>query len=166
MLFRSRIATDRGEYTAFRVVLAAGAGAVELLPADVTHLLTVSRQVQYWFETQGHDDLPVWIWELQGRGHGIYGFPSRGGAAKIATESFAGEIPPDEVYRSLIAPHLEGLSGHCVKAMPCLYTATPDFHFLIDRHPAMDRVIVASPCSGHGFKHSAAIGEEIGRAHV
>jgi sarcosine oxidase len=45
--------------------------------------------------------------------------------------------------------------------VPCLYSATPDFHFLIDRHPAMDRVIVASPCSGHGFKHSAAIGESL-----
>jgi sarcosine oxidase len=48
-----------------------------------------------------------------------------------------------------------------VKTVPCLYTATADFRFLIDRHPAMDRVIVASPCSGHGFKHSAAIGEAL-----
>jgi len=46
-----------------------------------------------------------------------------------------------------------------VKTVPCLYTCTPDFHFIIDRHPTMDRVLVASPCSGHGFKHSAAIGE-------
>jgi sarcosine oxidase len=43
----------------------------------------------------------------------------------------------------------------------CLYTATPDFRFVIDRHPEMANVIVASPCSGHGFKHSAAIGEAL-----
>jgi len=154
-----KVVTDRGEYTASRAVIAAGAGAVELLPPEVARLLSVSRQVQYWFETTGHDELPVWIWELQDRDHGIYGFPSRGGVAKIATESFTGEIAPDEIYRSLIAPHLEGVSAHCVRTMPCLYTITPDFHFIIDRHPAMDRVILASPCSGHGFKHSAAIGE-------
>ena len=48
-----------------------------------------------------------------------------------------------------------------MKTVPCLYTATADFAFVIDRHPRMDRVIVASPCSGHGFKHSAAIGEAL-----
>jgi sarcosine oxidase len=48
-----------------------------------------------------------------------------------------------------------------VKSAACLYTATPDFHFVIDRHPGMRHVMVASPCSGHGFKHSAAIGEAL-----
>ena len=43
----------------------------------------------------------------------------------------------------------------------CLFTNTPDEHFVIDRHPETDLVIVASPCSGHGFKHSAAIGEAL-----
>ncbi len=153
------IETDRGEYTASHAVICAGAGAVELLPPEITRLLSVTRQVQYWFEAKDHEEMPVWIWELQDRAHGIYGFPSHGGIAKIATESFSGEISPDEMYSSLVAPHVDGIGAHCVKTVPCLYTATPDFHFLIDRHPAMDRVIVASPCSGHGFKHSAAIGE-------
>ena len=48
-----------------------------------------------------------------------------------------------------------------MKSVACLYTATPDFHFVIDRHPQMERVIVSSACSGHGFKHSAAIGEAL-----
>ncbi len=48
-----------------------------------------------------------------------------------------------------------------MRAETCLYTVTPDSRFLIDRHPDSDRVIVASPCSGHGFKHSAAIGESL-----
>jgi sarcosine oxidase len=43
----------------------------------------------------------------------------------------------------------------------CLYTVTPDFAFVIDVHPDSPRVIVASPCSGHGFKHSAAVGEAL-----
>ena len=152
-------ATGRGEYVAKRAVIAAGAGAVELLPPEISRHLTVTRQVQYWFEARGHEELPVWIWELQDRKHGIYGFPSRGGVAKIATEVFAGEITPREMLESLVAPHVHGISAASVKTVPCLYTQTPDFHFIIDRHPSMDRVLVASPCSGHGFKHSAAIGE-------
>ena len=61
----------------------------------------------------------------------------------------------------MAAPYLPGLGPRCVRSATCLYTATPDFHFLIDRHPRMPRVIVASPCSGHGFKHSAAVGEAL-----
>ena len=64
-------------------------------------------------------------------------------------------------YEHLVAPYFPGLGPRCVKAVACLYTATPDFHFAIDRHPERDDVIVASPCSGHGFKHSAAIGEAL-----
>jgi ABC-type glutathione transport system ATPase component len=65
----------------------------------------------------------------------------------------------DEMYASLVAPFLRGVKAGCVKAVPCLYTATAGFRFLIDRHPRMDRVMVVSACSGHGFKHSADIGE-------
>jgi sarcosine oxidase len=155
------VTTDKAEHRASRAVICAGAGAVDLLPGEVSRRLTVTRQVQYWFEAKGHEKHPVWIWELQDRRYGIYGFPSRGGMTKIATETFDREITPSEMYESLLAPHIEGVGSHCVKTVPCLYTATPDFHFLIDQHPSMDRVILASPCSGHGFKHSAAIGESL-----
>ena len=155
------VTTARGEYVAKQAVLAAGAGAVDLLPPEVARLLTVTRHVQYWFAAEGLEELPVWIWELQGRKHGIYGFPSRGGVAKIATEVFAGEVTPDYVFESLVAPHVAGITAPALRTVPCLYTQTPDFHFIIDRHPAMDRVLIASPCSGHGFKHSAAIGEAL-----
>jgi sarcosine oxidase len=154
------VRTGLGTYRARQVVVTAGAGLPGLMPAFARHL-TVSRQVQYWFEAEGLEDLPVWIWELQDRSHAIYGFPARGGVAKIATESFGREIPPREMYESLVAPNLRGVGARCVKTVPCLYTATPDFNFLIGRHPAMDRVIVASACSGHGFKHSAAVGEAL-----
>jgi len=155
------IETDRGEHVAQQAVLAAGAGAVDLLPPEVTRLLTVTRQTQYWFEAKGHEELPVWIWELQERKHGLYGFPSRGGLVKVATEVFAGEITPQYMFESLVMPHIAGITSTSVKTVQCLYTQTPDFHFIIDRHPTMDRVLVASPCSGHGFKHSAAIGESL-----
>ena len=70
----------------------------------------------------------------------------------------------DEVrsmYEECVAPYLSGVSGRCLRAAVCLYTVTPDFGFVLDRHPALDRVILASPCSGHGFKHSPALGEAL-----
>jgi sarcosine oxidase len=160
------VVTDRDEYTASRAIVCAGAGAGNLLPPEIAGLLTVTRQMLHWFEADGLEDLPVWIWELQERDHAIYGFPARGGRIKVATETFSREIPASELHASLIAPHVRGVGGRCLASVPCLYTTTPDFHFLIDRHPAMDRVIVASPCSGHGFKHSAAIGEALAQLIV
>jgi len=156
------VETDRGSYRASGAIVCAGAGLPGLVP-ELAPKLTISRQVQFWFEAEGHDDMPVWIWELQDRSHAIYGFPSRDGIVKIATESFTREIGAEEMYTSLVAPFVRGVRPGCVKTIPCLYTATAGFTFLIDRHPAMDRVIVASPCSGHGFKHSAAIGEALAR---
>jgi sarcosine oxidase len=65
------------------------------------------------------------------------------------------------MHRDLVAPYLPGIGARCVKAVACLYTATPDFHFAIGRHPRMLHVIIASACSGHGFKHSAGVGEAL-----
>ena len=154
------VLTERGAYRASQVVLTAGAGLPALMPS-LAPVLKVSRQLQYWFEADGLEDLPVWIWELQDRGNAIYGFPAHGGVVKVATESFTREIQPPEMFESLVAPNLRGVRPACVKTVPCLYTATPDFNFIVGRHPKMDRVIVASACSGHGFKHSAALGEAL-----
>jgi sarcosine oxidase len=65
------------------------------------------------------------------------------------------------MYGDYVAPYIEGAASTCRRTATCLYTVTPDFGFVIDRHPASARVIIASPCSGHGFKHSAAIGEAL-----
>ena len=63
------------------------------------------------------------------------------------------------MYRDFVQPNFPALSDRSIKTATCLYTVTPDAGFVIDYHPENERVIVASPCSGHGFKHSAAIGE-------
>jgi sarcosine oxidase len=122
------------------------------------------------------DRFPVFIWELRAARQGIYGFPAIDGATggvKVATESFenttvpcddAREISAREIaamYDDLIAPYFPGIGPVCVRATACFYTVTPDFGFVIDRHPQSDRVMIASPCSGHGFKHSPAIGEAL-----
>ena len=165
-----------------QVIVAAGAWVKRFLPEDASRLFTVTRQVLYWFEVRGAverfmpPNFPVWIWELQDRRNVIYGFPSIDGRTlKLATEQYAQAVEPsdpadrvavsaDEVrtmYETLVAPYFPALGPRCEKAVSCLYTATPDFHFVIDRHPRRADVIVASACSGHGFKHSAAVGEAL-----
>lgn len=164
-----------------QVIVAAGAWVRKFLPPDAASLFTVTRQVQYWFQVRGAverfmpPNFPVWIWELQDRRNVIYGFPAIDGSLKIATEQYTATTQPEPVeprmavsddekramYETLVAPYFPDLGPACVKAAACLYTATPDFHFVIDRHPRMGHVIVASACSGHGFKHSAAVGEAL-----
>jgi sarcosine oxidase len=177
-----RVTTDQSAYEAREVVVAAGPWIGQFLDPALASRFTVTRQAMYWFEVRAPIEeftaprFPVWIWELQDREHVIYGFPALDGASggvKIATEQYAKTTSAAEAMRdvqpgeidwmrdNLVAPYLRGVGPACVKAAACLYTATPDFHFAIGRHPRMPHVIVASPCSGHGFKHSAAIGEAL-----
>jgi len=176
------VTTSQGQYSADRLVVAAGPWLPDLVDASVAAHLTIYRQVLCWFDIDGPvtpflpENFPVFIWELQGKRQGLYGFPAVDGARgglKVATEQYDATTTPDAVDRQVSAeetraifaeyvePCLSGLSSKCVKAATCLYTVTPDFGFVIDTLPGADRVIVASPCSGHGFKHSAAIGEAL-----
>jgi sarcosine oxidase len=176
------VATDRGEHRASQVILAAGARVHPFLAPSLARLFGVTRQVLYWFEVRGPIDrydaprFPVFIWELQDRRHGIYGFPAIDGPAgglKVATEQFDITTDADDMVRAvspeemramhaqLVAPNLPEVGEHCVKTVACLYTATPDFQFVVDKLPGYERVLLVSPCSGHGFKHSAALGEAL-----
>ncbi len=170
------LTTDKGRYAAQQVIVAAGAWLPQLLP-ECASPFKIYRQGQYWFAVDeparfAADRFPVFIWELRNSPRGIYGFPAidNAGAIKIASEEFAETTTADTVNREisqteidavygLIAPHLSGVTPHSVRATACLYTVTPNFGFVIDRHPECERILIASPCSGHGFKHSPAIGE-------
>jgi sarcosine oxidase len=174
------VLTDRGAYRARELVLCAGPWIRALVEPRIAALFSVTRQVQYWFATEGPPRdfeppaFPVWIWELQDRRNVIYGFPAVEGPAagvKIATEQYAQTTSPErmarevseaearEMHASLVAPYLPRVTSTCLRAAPCLYTATPDFHFVIDRLPGSAHVALVSACSGHGFKHAAAVGE-------
>jgi sarcosine oxidase len=176
------VTTDLGNYVADRLIVAAGPWVSELAGSATARHVTVFRQVLCWFEISGPiapflpQNFPVFIWELQGKRQGIYGFPALDGVhggLKVATEQYDAATTPDTVdprvteaeiramFDQYVDPYLSGLTSRCVKAATCLYTVTPDFGFIIDTLPGADRVIVASPCSGHGFKHSAAIGEAL-----
>lgn len=172
------VTTAAGKYRAQQLVLAAGAWLPGLAEASLGRILRVYRQVLTWFAVEGDPSdfvpprFPVFIWELPDTRQGIYGFPVVDDSGlKIASEQYDRTVAPDAVDRSVseaeiagtyndfVAPNFHGVSARSLKTATCLYTVTPDAGFIIDRHPDSERVVIASCCSGHGFKHSAAVGE-------
>jgi sarcosine oxidase len=172
-----RIETDHGTIEAGVAIVAAGAWVSKLLP-ELPVKLRVTRQVQAWFQPQDATPFeagrfPVFLLESR---HGVhYGFPPHGGAGvKIAKHHHADEtVDPDTVNRAIsavdealmraaIADHIPAANGRMLAAKTCLYTVTPDHDFVIDTLPGAANVIVASPCSGHGFKFAPVIGEILG----
>ena len=177
-----RVKTSRSAYFAEKVVIAAGSWIARFLPPSYAQLFRVYRQVMYWFDIRKDDrstfaspGFPIFIWIFAKTGEfGFYGFPTLDGKTiKIATEQFSTTTDPDHaqravstqeeqaMYKDYLHGRLPGISDRCVATASCLYTVTPDSNFVIDVHPDNDRIIIASPCSGHGFKHSAAIGEAL-----
>ena len=175
------VKTDKDTYHAKELIVAAGSWLPDFLKPALAGQFKVTRQVLYWFQAKGAEEhaqfsperFPVYIWQVPAP-QPIYGFPATGGleeGVKIATEqnhsvttpdAVARAVSPDEIremYETYVGPYFPGLSPTCVKHKVCLYTQVDRARFIIDRHPDADRVIVASPCSGHGFKHSAGIGE-------
>jgi sarcosine oxidase len=182
---RVSVVTDRAQYAAERLILCAGAWLPGLFP-EGRDRFAVYRQVQFWFPIrQGYEqlrDMPVFVWDFGGeRGgfvhfDGFYGFPAVDGAAggvKVAAETYETTTEPDGRQHPPTPSETAAMYGHCIEArMPwlgpepvrtvsCLYTSTRGSRFVIDRHPAHEDVLIVSPCSGHGFKHSPAIGEAI-----
>ncbi len=171
------VRTDKGTYASAKLILSAGPWIGELLPRHAD-LFKVFRQVLYWFKTKGPiaefepGRFPIFMWDL-GISEDIYGFPAVDGAEggiKIAHEEYPVATTPEAVERyvsddetrrmfELAVTRIPGLTPECLRAVSCLYTVTPDHRFVIDTLPDDPRVIVASPCSGHGFKHSAAVGQ-------
>jgi sarcosine oxidase len=169
-----RIVTDRGTVEAGAAIVAAGAWTKSLLP-ELAATLRVTREVTGWFDPVdaslfSADRFPVFI--LASR-HGMhYGVPPHGGAGvKVAKHHHRDETVDPDAYerkvladdealiRAVVADHIPAANGRLIAAKTCLYTMTPDGDFLIDRLPGAPHVIVASPCSGHGFKFAPVIGE-------
>jgi len=124
-------------------------------------------------------EIPVYIWDLgEGKGN-FYGFPhqpgGQPGGVKVAmhyvSPTIQTECTPDTIDRKVSDAEVEAMRGVLKDRMPrlagdlittetCMYTNTPDEHFLIDWHPiSQQRVLLASPCSGHGFKFCSVVGE-------
>jgi sarcosine oxidase len=169
-----RVTTARGEVRAGCAIVAAGPWLKTLLP-DLAVPLRVTRQVLAWFAPVRHaprfaaGQFPVFL--LQNPDGVFYGFPADETGVKIAKHHHFDEaVDPDDcdrtvsaadeaVIRTVLKAHVPDADGPLAAARTCLYTMTPDGDFIVDRLPGLPGVIVASPCSGHGFKFAPVIGE-------
>jgi sarcosine oxidase len=180
------VTTDTATLEARELVLCAGAWITKLVPESVG-LFAVYPQILYWFGIRrGYEALrrmPIFIWEMVGErdafthlSGGFYGFPAidgPGGGVKLATERYDATVDPDAAVGIDLAESArilhERYLGRCfpwvtaelVRVTSCLYTCTRGSRFIIDRHPDHTNVRIVAACSGHGFKHSAAIGEAV-----
>ncbi len=167
-----RIRTARQDLTVDRLILTAGPWMTSSLPG-IALPLTLTRQPLCWFAVPpllrgAASRLPVFIWEWE-PGRMWYGFPDLGDGLKAAIHHEGEPLLPDlprrpvgpeetEQLRRILAARLPGL-GPVRETAVCVYTNTASGDFLIDRHPEDPRVLLASPCSGHGFKFAPVIGE-------
>jgi sarcosine oxidase len=157
------VRTSRARYETDRLILAPGSWAPELFKIDWLPL-EVEPQQLHWFDPAGGtapftpDRFPIYIWDL-GNGVQFYGFPAdEAGRVKVAF--FRSRVTGEEAMRSALAPCIPALAGGALKeTVSCKYTLTPDHHFVIGRHVDFENVVIASPCSGHGYKFASVIGE-------
>lgn len=168
------IETENENIRIGRLLISAGAWITTLVP-ELDLPLRVERQVMHWFEPHPEaqtdaNDWPVYAWEFV-QGQFFYGFPLHRGLLKVAFHHGGAKADhPDHIerdvnerdvseLRDVLERFLPDAKGPRNRSCVCLYTNTPDGHFLIDRHPNYPQVWLASPCSGHGFKFASAIGE-------
>ena len=157
------VRTSKGRYECGRLILAPGPWAAELFQIPWLNL-EVEPQQLHWFEPAGgaapfrSDRFPIYIWDV-GNGVQFYGFPADDdGRVKVAF--FRSRVKGEGPIREALGPCLPALAGGAlVETVSCRYTLTPDQHFVIGLHPDHANVVIASPCSGHGYKFASVIGE-------
>jgi sarcosine oxidase len=168
------VRTDRGRYEAGQVVVSGGPWMGDLAPS-LGPLLVPERQVLGWF---GISDVPHYapsafpVFILDADEGRYYGFPEYAVPGfKIGKYNHRREaVHPDHmdrgcdatderVLRDAVARYFPAANGPLQSSAACLFTNTPDEHFIIDRAPGAPEVLLVSPCSGHGFKFASVVGE-------
>ena len=170
-----RIALKGGEHIeACSAIVSAGAWIGDLLP-DVAAGMRLTRQPLMWFQPRepglvGPDRMPVFLFQTP---HDlIYGLPNLcGTGVKAASHLDGGTLTSAEAARAEVSPeeasYLHGTIERYVPAAAgalrntslCIYTRSPDEHFVVGLHPKASQLVIASPCSGHGFKFASVMGE-------
>lgn len=171
------VTTQRGTYHARHLILSSGPWAPEILAA-LNLPIAVYRRIMFWFDPAGGiapflpEHFPIYLWEPKGEGS-FYGFPASDGpkgGVKVALHTGNEKCTPDSIDRNIrkddesamraaIANRIPSLNGTVVDARTCMYTMTPDEHFIIDAHPDYPQISIATGFSGHGFKFSSVVGE-------
>jgi sarcosine oxidase len=172
-----RVTTSKAVYEAERLIIAPGAWSADLL-GPIALPLHVRRHVMAWFEPVRNaelfapDRLPIYIWETHS-GPVFYGFPATGSVkegVKAAIHSGGDICAPDSITREIresdieeireqLAEYIPALNGPLLHAATCMYTMTPDEHFVVAHHPEYAQVVIACGFSGHGFKFASVLGE-------
>jgi sarcosine oxidase len=167
-----RVSTAEGAFHADKLIITAGPWLPQVLPIGLP--LRVERQVQLWFQPREPDlfaptRMPVFIYFLPQRSYyGLPAFDERG--VKVCRHHGGATVTPETVdrtvtradkddVRAFVRAHLAPLDGPSQDGKVCLYTNTPDEHFIIGRLPTCERVVIAGGFSGHGFKFAAVVGE-------
>ncbi len=169
-----RIHTATEIYEAARLVIAAGPWMPKVLAkVGLTLPLQPTREQIVFFTPADKDSylpdcLPIFIAHDMPWHYGLPNVDGNGFKAAIhirneATDPDTTNRKPDDDYiaeiREWVAHYLPGGAGVVNEARVCLYTMTPDEHFVIDRHPAYPHVVLAGGMSGHGFKFGILIGK-------
>lgn len=173
------IITNQGKINAGRAVITAGPWVKDFLPPKERSLFKICRQVLHWVPVDPHkydkESTPIFMWGFGKNAEDfIYGFPSLDGTSiKMASESFVPSSHADRVERTVnteeqidfikskVSDRFNFTKKTVLKSKVCTYTLYPNSNFLVDNLPDFHEVLVASACSGHGFKHSAGLGEAI-----
>jgi len=168
------VRTEGQEYSAARLVITAGAWASRVL-ADLGLPLTVRRKVLLWFGTSDdrlyrRDVFPCYM--IHTPLGFYYGFPVvDGNGHKVARHDTGLTVhdplnvdrdisaADEEEGRAFLRAYMPGVNGPLSAGRVCMYTLTPDEHFIIDRHPEYPQVSIAAGFSGHGFKFASVVGE-------
>ena len=177
------VTTNKGVYSAGKLVLTAGAWMGGLLP-EISQKLKVTRQTVFWMATK-HPELfsparfPCWLAEMESSGDVYYGFPQLEAGSygpldglKIAQHNPGLTTDPDSVDRMVSAAEKDAMRAVMEEIFPgeyagllhtkvCLYTYSPDEHFIIDVSTEDPNLIFAAGFSGHGFKFCSVVGEAL-----
>lgn len=176
------VTTAHGRHTAADAVVAAGGWSPGLVGGPVAGL-PIHRQVLHWFDADDLDAFaadrsPTFIWTHgPSAANSFYGFPYVPGltrGVKVAEEQYDVAAPTPEAVDRRIDPaeaaamhhrhvsgRLAGVSARALKGVTCFYTMAPRGDFIIGRVPGRERILAVSACSGHGFKHSAGVGDHV-----
>ncbi|WP_268033536.1 N-methyl-L-tryptophan oxidase [Algoriphagus sp. PAP.12] len=162
-----------------RVLISAGGWIKDFLAKEERPDYKICRQVLHWIEIEDgyshYNESPVFMWGFGRKPEDfIYGFPTQDGkSVKMASESFLETTHPNNMDRSISKKEQEifwnekvegricGLKNQFLKSEVCLYTVRNDSKFVVKQLPTVPGAMMVSACSGHGFKHSAALGEEL-----
>ena len=170
-----KVETDKNNYFAEKLIFSSGAWIKNLVPS-LKLPVKIERQVLFWFDPIKYKDkfhysnMPNTGWDLD-NGMEFYTQPNiENKGFKVAMHHNGKFISENDLNResnaddlsivkNFLEEYIPSANGKLIDSRVCVYTNTPDLDFIIDFYPNDENIIICSPCSGHGFKFTPAIGE-------